>query len=68
MLRIRVDNAAAPGAAPVSDPSRRGHGLVGMRERAASVGGTLTAGPSPDGGFAVRADLPIAAGTEEGAS
>ncbi|MEU8327424.1 hypothetical protein [Micromonospora sp. NPDC048839] len=31
-----------------------------MRERAASVGGSLTAGPQPDGGFSVRATLPSA--------
>lgn len=35
-----------------------GHGLVGMRERAAAVGGTLQAGAAPDGGFRVRATLP----------
>jgi len=35
-----------------------GHGLIGMRERAAVFGGTLTAGPRPDGGFEVEATVP----------
>ena len=30
-----------------------------MTERAAALGGTLTAGPRPDGGFEVRARLPL---------
>jgi signal transduction histidine kinase len=39
-----------------------GHGLRGMRERAASAGGELTAGPLPDGGGClVTATLPLAA-------
>ncbi|UBU10252.1 sensor histidine kinase [Nonomuraea gerenzanensis] len=36
-----------------------GHGLAGMRERVSALGGTLTAGPVP-GGFAVRAEIPVA--------
>ena len=36
-----------------------GHGIVGMRERALLLGGTLKAGPRPGGGFQVRARLPI---------
>ncbi|MFI0356073.1 sensor histidine kinase [Actinomadura sp. 9N407] len=39
-------------------PSRGGHGMIGMRERAAMLGGTLTSGPRPDGGYTVRAELP----------
>ncbi len=35
-----------------------GHGLIGMRERAALYGGTLTAGRRPNGGFFVAAQLP----------
>ena len=38
-----------------------GHGLTGMRERAEALGGTLSAGPGPDGGWTVAAKLPPAA-------
>jgi len=38
---------------------QHGHGLAGMRERVALLGGQLRAGPEPDGGFAVRAILPM---------
>jgi signal transduction histidine kinase len=41
--------------------SAGGHGLVGMRERAALFGGTLTAGPRGDHGFEVRGLLPYGA-------
>jgi len=51
LVRIR-DNGPGPGIAPA------GHGLAGMRERAAMVGGALTTGSGPFGGFIVQAALP----------
>ncbi len=36
-----------------------GHGLVGMRERATMLSGTLNAGPKPGGGWQVRATIPL---------
>jgi signal transduction histidine kinase len=39
------------------------HGIIGMRERAAMFGGSLTAGPCPEGGFQVLARLPFGAVT-----
>ena len=54
-LRVRVrDNG--PGPAP--NPPVGGHGLLGMRERAAAVGGELRTGPAPGGGFLVETELP----------
>jgi signal transduction histidine kinase len=41
----------------------RGHGLIGIRERVAVVGGQLTIGPGKDGGFVVQATLPYAVET-----
>jgi signal transduction histidine kinase len=38
-----------------------GHGIMGMRERVAALGGALAAGPAGAGGFRVRATIPIAA-------
>jgi signal transduction histidine kinase len=40
-------------------PARDGHGLAGMKERVSALGGSLTAGPRPEGGFAVTATLPV---------
>ena len=36
-----------------------GHGLAGLRERASMLGGAVAAGPTPDGGFRLRASFPI---------
>ncbi|MFF0794602.1 sensor histidine kinase [Streptomyces spiralis] len=57
-LTVRDDGPLAPAATrPV--PPGGGHGLVGMHERVAAVGGTLHTGPLAHGGFLVRADLPL---------
>jgi signal transduction histidine kinase len=55
-LEIRNDRGDGDTA---PDPGG-GHGLTGMRERVAAIGGRLDAGPEPDGGFRVRAVLPLA--------
>jgi signal transduction histidine kinase len=56
LLRLRIrDNG--PGLAP----RRTGHGLLGMRERAAAAGGSLRTGPAPGGGFRIEAELPAQA-------
>ena len=55
-VRVRVDDDGAGDTAP----TRSGrHGLVAMRERVTLVGGTLSVGASPGGGWAVAARLPL---------
>jgi signal transduction histidine kinase len=59
MLGIQVtDDGGGPGG-PLPRASTAGHGLAGMAERAASVGGEVTAGPRDEGGFEVSARLPL---------
>ncbi|MFB7129729.1 sensor histidine kinase [Kitasatospora sp. NPDC056273] len=60
-LRVEVRNEAPP-VRPAETLPGGGHGLVGLRERAQLLGGTLTAGPTQDGGFEVRAELPASRG------
>jgi len=50
--------ASGASAAPGGHGAGGGHGLIGMYERAASVGGSLNAGPGPSGGYRVVAVLP----------
>jgi signal transduction histidine kinase len=47
------------GVASGAEPA--GHGITGMKERAAAVGGRLEAGRGPQGGFRVWARLPVGA-------
>ncbi|MDJ0340034.1 histidine kinase [Streptomyces sp. H10-C2] len=56
-LLVGVRNGP-PGDAPAPALPSGGHGLAGLRERAAQLGGTLDASAQPDGGFLVRAVLP----------
>jgi signal transduction histidine kinase len=61
-LSLRVhDDGGTPHAGATTAGS--GHGIAGMRERAAAVGGTLTARPASPGGFTVTADLPFTGAT-----
>jgi signal transduction histidine kinase len=53
-----TDDAPRRGSRP---PSAGGHGLVGLRERAEALGGTLQAGPGEDAGWVVAARLPLPA-------
>jgi signal transduction histidine kinase len=53
------DDGRPSGAATTVLPAGGRHGLVGMRERVAALGGTLHTGPRPEGGFLVRAALPL---------
>jgi signal transduction histidine kinase len=53
-LRVSDDGRTRPG--PTPGP---GYGLLGMAERAELLGGSLTAGPGPEGGWVVEAVLPV---------
>jgi signal transduction histidine kinase len=58
----RTEGAARKaGAAAAMAGTATGHGLVGMRERAAVYGGSVLAGPAPGGGWRVTAELPVEA-------
>ncbi|MGW6456609.1 sensor histidine kinase [Streptomyces sp. NPDC055078] len=55
-----TDDGRVPVPSPGADDD--GYGLIGMRERAAAVGGSVAAGPAPGGGWCVRAVLPVGGG------
>jgi signal transduction histidine kinase len=56
---LQVANGPGESADPPVNDHGAGHGLTGMRERVALLGGSLSAGLSPDGGFVVSAVLPL---------
>ncbi|MFI2211485.1 sensor histidine kinase [Streptomyces sp. NPDC020141] len=59
-VTVEIADDAPPNAA--RPQHRGGYGLIGMRERVQTLGGSLRAGPRPDGGWSVRATLPVPAG------
>ncbi|MDX3755048.1 sensor histidine kinase [Streptomyces mirabilis] len=79
LVRVRVENSAGAGAGhaaaaggavagrPAPLPSS-GRGLTGMRERTALYGGSVDAGPTPDGGYQVVATLRVAEPEPTGAA
>jgi signal transduction histidine kinase len=64
-LEIRNDAVAPVLVASGAREAGGSHGLVGMRERATMLGGSLDAGPTADGGFRVAAVLPVRHPEEE---
>ncbi|GAX51657.1 sensor histidine kinase [Streptomyces olivochromogenes] len=59
-LHIDVhDSGRGDGTVRPGPSQEEGHGLAGMRERAALYGGTVSAGPAPGGGWTVRATLDL---------
>lgn len=78
LVRVRVENsagaaaaAAAAGGAVTERPAplpSSGRGLTGMRERTALYGGSVDAGPTPDGGYQVVATLRVAEPEPTGAA
>ena len=57
--QLEVEVANGPVTGPSAAPPRSGYGLTGLRERVALAGGELSAGACADGGWRLRAILPI---------
>jgi signal transduction histidine kinase len=56
-VHVTVEDTGPPATRPDHSRESGGQGLLGMRERAALYGGTVTAGPNSAGGWSVRAVL-----------
>ncbi|WP_197701364.1 sensor histidine kinase [Micromonospora coxensis] len=59
VIEVRDDGRGSTLGSEPEGASATGHGIVGMRERALLLGGSLEVGPRAEGGFRVRARLPI---------
>jgi signal transduction histidine kinase len=67
VLPTRIGETRMDGGIPMVTtqppaPTPGGHGLIGMQERAAMLGGRFAAGPSQNGGFQIDAELPFRSG------
>lgn len=58
-VELEVTDDGRPGDVPAAEPHRGGHGLAGMRERAAVFGGQVSAGPRPGGGWRIHTVLSL---------
>ncbi|WP_128978312.1 sensor histidine kinase [Streptomyces roseicoloratus] len=65
-LTVRITNTAPARPAGTGPRTEPGHGLLGMRERTAMLGGELAAGPVPGGGWEVTATLPAPLDPKDG--
>jgi signal transduction histidine kinase len=59
VLRLGITDRAPAGTGARPPEARPGRGLVGIRDRVEALGGALEAGPDPQGGWSVRASIPV---------
>jgi signal transduction histidine kinase len=66
LIEVVDDGQPHAPAVPAAAPQAGGHGLAGMRERAAALGGSCEAGAVNGTGWRVRAEIPVRPGAEAG--